>query len=111
MGVKINSSLSTYYTRNFSDFEPIYISGDPIPFQFKGKNNLYGCKLPVEGKIFSERNTRSSSLVDKMKPHQINYNIVNNQIVEMLADEIGNVMVFDQNMIPRKFIKRTVGSI
>ena len=100
-GVKINSSLSTYYTRNYSDFEPIYIGGEPIPFQFKGQNNLYGCKLPVEGKIFSERNTYSSSIVDKMMPNQINYNIVNNQIVEMLADEVGNVIVFDQNMIPR----------
>lgn len=104
-GVKINSSLSTYYTRNYSDFEPIYIGGDPIPFQFKGRNNLYGCKLPVEGKIFSERNTHSSSIVDKMKPNQINYNIVNNQIVEMLADEIGNVLVLDQNMIPRNSMK------
>lgn len=104
-GVKFNNSLSSYYSRNYSDFEPIYLSGDPILFQFKGQNNLYGCKLPVEGKIFSERNSFSSSLVDKMKPHQINYNIVNNQIVEMLADEIGNVMVIDQNMIPRNSLK------
>lgn len=104
-GVKFNSSLSTYYSRNYSDFEPIYLSGDPIPYQFKGQNNLYGCRLPVEGKIFSERNSYSSSLVDKMKPHQINYNIVNNQIVEMLADEIGNVIVIDQNMVPRNSLK------
>lgn len=104
-GVKINSSLSTYYSRNYSDFEPIYLSGDPIPFQFKGSSNLYGCRLPVEGKIFSERNSYSNSIVDKMKPHQINYNIVNNQIVEMLADEVGNVMVIDQNMIPRNSLK------
>lgn len=100
-GVKINSSLSTYYTRNYSDFEPIYLGGDPTPYQFRGRNNLYGCRLPVEGKIFSEKNSTSSSLVEKMKPNQINFNIVNNQIVEMLADEVGNVLVFDQNMIPR----------
>lgn len=104
-GVKFNSSLSTYYSRNYSDFEPIYISGDPIPYQFKGQDNLYGCKLPIEGKIFSERNSYSSSLVDKMKPHQVNFTIVNNQIVEMLADEIGNVMVLDQNMVPRNSLK------
>jgi hypothetical protein len=104
-GVKFNSSLSTYYSRNYSDFEPIYLGGDPIPFQFKGQNNLYGCKLPVEGKIFTERNTFSSSTVDKMKANQVNYNIVNNQIVEMLADEIGNVIVLDQNMVPRNSLK------
>jgi hypothetical protein len=46
-----------------------------------------------------------------MKPHQIGYNIVNNQIIEMLADEIGNVIVIDQNMVPRNSLKRTVGTL
>lgn len=100
-GVKINSSLSTYYTRNYTNFDPIYIGGDPIPFEFKGQGNLYGSKLPVEGKIFSERNSFSSSLVDQMKSYQIQYNIFNNQILEMTADEVGSVFVIDQNMIPR----------
>lgn len=100
-GVKINSSLSTYYTRNYTNFDPIYIGGDPIPFEFKGQGNLYGSKLPVEGKIFSERNSYSSSLVDQMKSYQIQYNIFNNQILEMTADEVGSVFVIDQNMIPR----------
>lgn len=100
-GVKINSSLSTYYTRNYTNFDPIYIGGDPIPFQFRGEDNLYGCKLPVEGKIFSERNSVSNSLVDQTKSYQIEFNIFNNQIIEMTADEVGNVIVMDQNMIPR----------
>jgi len=100
-GVKINSSLSTYYTRNYTNFDPIYIGGDPIPFEFKGQGNLYGCKLPVEGKIYSERNSYSSSMVDKMKSYQIQYNIFNNQILEMTADEVGSVFMIDQNMIPR----------
>lgn len=100
-GVKINSTMSNYYGRSTHDFEPIYLGGDPIPFQFKGQNNLYGCKLPVEGRIFSERNSHSSSLVDKMKAYQIMYNVLNNQMMEMLADDIGNVIVIDQNMIPR----------
>ncbi len=100
-GVKINSTASNYYGRNTMDFDPIYIGGDPIPFQFKGQDNLYGCKLPVEGRIFSERNSYSSSLVDKMKAYQIMYNVLNNQMMEMLADDIGNVIVIDQNMIPR----------
>lgn len=106
---KINSNLSSIHSRNYSDFEPIYLGGDPIPFQFKGQNNLYGCKLPVEGKIFSERGSVSSSLVDKMKPNQISFNIVNNQIIEYLADEIGNVLVIDQNTIPRNSMGKSWG--
>lgn len=104
-GVKINSSLSTYYTRNYTNFDPIYIGGDPIPFEFKGQGNLYGSKLPVEGKIFSERNSFSSSMVDQMKSYQIQYNIFNNQILELTADEVGSVFVIDQNMIPRNSLQ------
>jgi hypothetical protein len=50
---------------------------------------LYGCKLPVEGSVFSDRNTKSTALLDLMKPYQIGYNIVNNQIADILVDELG----------------------
>lgn len=73
----------------------------PLKFQFKGDKTLYGCKLPVEGAIFSDRNTKSMSLVDLMKPFQISYNMVNNQIADILIDEIGSVILFDQNALPQ----------
>lgn len=100
-GIKINSAISTFYSRSYTGFEPIYIGGDPLPFQFKGQDILYGARLPVEGFVSSERNSYSSSLVDKMKSYQIMFNVLNNQIMEMLADDIGNVIIIDQNMIPR----------
>jgi hypothetical protein len=62
---------------------------------------LYGCKLPVEGAVFNDRNTRSTSMVDLMKPFQIGYNIVNNQIADILVDELGTVIMLDQNALPR----------
>ena len=67
----------------------------------KGDTTLYGCKLPVEGSVFSDRNTRSTSMVDLMKPFQIGYNIVNNQIADILVDELGTVILLDQNTLPR----------
>ena len=73
----------------------------PLRFQFKGDSSLYGCKLPVEGSIFSDRNTRSTALLDLMKPYQIGYNIVNNQIADILVDELGTVILLDQNTLPR----------
>jgi len=36
-----------------------------------------------------------------MKPWQIGYNIVNNQIADILVDELGTVVAFDQNGLPR----------
>ena len=62
---------------------------------------MYGCKLPVEGRVFSDRNTRSTSLVDLMKAYQVGYNMVNNQIADILIDELGTVIMFDQNALPR----------
>jgi hypothetical protein len=36
-----------------------------------------------------------------MKPFQIGYNIVNNQIADILVDELGTVIMLDQNALPR----------
>lgn len=101
-GVKIGPQRPTFYGNMDSNgFTPIYVKLEPLPFQFKGDFTLYGCKLPVEGSIFTDRNSKSVSLVDKMKPYQIGYNVVNNQIADILIDELGTVIVLDQNALPR----------
>jgi hypothetical protein len=106
-GVKIGPNAPTFLgVENSGGVNPIYLGINqnnikPLKFQFKGENTLYGCKLPVEGRVFSDRNTRSHSLVDAMKPFQIGYNIVNNQISDILIDEIGTVIMLDQNTLPK----------
>ncbi len=106
-GIKIGPNLPSYWGMNNPDgFSPMYIGIDrksigPLRFQFKGDNNLYGCKLPVEGAVFSDRNTKSTALIDLMKPFQIGYNIVNNQIADILVDELGTVIMLDQNTLPK----------
>jgi hypothetical protein len=101
-GVKIGPNRPTFYgnTDNLN-FSPLYLNVNPTKFQFKGDFTLYGSKLPVEGAVFSDRNTKSRSLVDKMKPYQIGYNLVNNQIADILIDELGTVIMLDQNALPR----------
>jgi len=106
-GVKIGPNRPAFWgMNNPGGINPIYLGlhgGRPgrVPFQFKGDATIYGCKLPVEGAVFSDRNTRSISLVDLMKPYQIGYNIVNNQIADILVDELGTVIMLDQNALPR----------
>jgi len=106
-GIKIGPNRPTFWgMNNPGGINPIYLGmhgGKPgrLPFQFKGDATLYGCKLPVEGAVFGDRNTRSVSLVDLMKPYQIGYNIVNNQIADILVDELGTVIMLDQNALPR----------
>ena len=106
-GIKIGPNMPSFWGMpNSGGFTPMYIGVDkqkigPLKFQFKGDQSLYGCKLPVEGSVFSDRNTRSTALIDLMKPYQIGYNIVNNQIADILVDELGTIIMLDQNTLPR----------
>jgi hypothetical protein len=93
-GVKINTAGDKSLVKD------IYLGIGPNDFQFKGDNNLYGSKLPVCGQIFSVRNSRSMSLVDMMKPHQIGYNVAMNQLYQLAEKEIGMFIVMDVNMFP-----------
>jgi len=106
-GIKIGPNHPSFWgMNNPGGINPMYLGIDsntikPLKFQFKGDKTLYGCKLPVEGAVFSDRNTRSTAMVDLMKPFQIGYNIVNNQIADILVDELGTVILLDQNALPR----------
>ena len=105
--VKIGPNRPSFWGMpSYGGITPIYLGINknipgPVPFQFKGDDSLYGCKLPVEGCVFTDRNTRSTSLVDLMKPYQIGYNITNNQISDILIDELGTIIMLDQNSLPR----------
>ena len=106
-GVKIGPNHPSFWgMNNPGGINPMYLGIQQnkigrLKFQFKGDNSLYGCKLPVEGSVFSDRNTRSTAMIDLMKPFQIGYNIVNNQIADILVDELGTIIAFDQNALPR----------
>ena len=101
-GIKVGPNRPSFWgMNNPGGLAPMYINVQRLPFQFKGDSTVYGCKLPVEGSVFSDRNTRSVSMVDLMKPYQIGYNIVNNQIADILVDELGTVIMLDQNALPR----------
>jgi len=101
-GLKVGPNRPSFYgNADYMGIQPIYLNIAPIKFQFKGDFTLYGCKLPVEGSVFTDRNSRSMSLVDKMKPFQIGYNLVNNQIADILVDELGTVIMLDHNALPK----------
>ena len=101
-GLKVGPNRPSFYgNADYMGLQPIYLNIKPVKFQFKGDFTLYGCKLPVEGSVFSDRNSRSVSLVDKMKPFQIGYNLVNNQISDILIDELGTVIMLDHNALPK----------
>jgi hypothetical protein len=106
-GVKIGpQNVLRKYNTEDNDDNSIYIGINdheigPMKFQFKGDKHLYDAKLPVEGRVFGDSNVRSTTMVDRMMPYQIGYNMVNNQISDILIDEIGTVLTFDQNTLPQ----------
>lgn len=106
-GVKIGPTHPTFWGLNTpGGISPIYLGINqneikPLRFQFKGESNIYKAKLPVEGRVFSDRNTTSNCPVDKMKAFQIGFNMVNNQIADILIDEIGSVLLLDHNTLPQ----------
>ena len=106
-GVKIGPNIASFWgMNNPGGFSPMYLGIEknnlgPLRFQFKGDSTLYGCKLPVEGSVFSDRNTKSTALIDLMKPYLIAFNIVNNQIADILVDELGTIIMLDQNTLPK----------
>lgn len=93
-GIKINTGVDKNMRKD------LYLDIAPNDFQFKGDANIYGCKLPVCGQVFSTRNSRSMSLVDMMKPYQIAYNVCMNQIYQLMEKEVGMFVVMDVNMFP-----------
>ena len=101
-GLKVGPNRPSFYgNADYMGIQPIYLNIGPMKFQFKGDFTLYGCKLPVEGSVFTDRNSRSVSMVDKMKAFQIGYNLVNNQIADILVDELGTVIMLDHNALPK----------
>lgn len=103
-GVKIARRPIAYSTVDINSLENgVYLSGKPIDIQLG--------KIPVEGMSLSDRNVDSVSLVRKMSPFQIGYNIVNNQNIDMLGNALatGKVIMIDQNFIPKKSFGETWG--
>lgn len=106
-GVKIGPNIPTYYGASYDNgVAPIYLGINtkgiaPLKFQFKGDDDLYGAKLPIEGCVFNDRNVRSNSLVDLLKPSQIGANLMANQIQDICIDEIGTVAVINPKMLPK----------
>ncbi len=106
-GIKVGPNRPAWWgMNNPGGMQPMYIGitkNKPgrLPFQFKGDDNLYGVKLPVEGAVFGDRNTLSVPMVAQMLPSQIGYNLVCNQMSDMLIDELGTVVLLDHNSLPK----------
>lgn len=81
--------------------DPLYLNVKPLAFQGKPDAFLYEAELPVVGSIFNARNATSQSLIDRIKPFQVAYNLFLNQAYYMAEDEIMPFLLMDVNAIPK----------
>lgn len=80
--------------------DPIYVKMRPIPGQFKDINNLYYCSLPYKGVIYDNINSKSTSLMDRLKVYQYYYNIVMYRLELLIASDKGKKVMMNINNIP-----------
>lgn len=91
----------TFWLNSRNAFESIYIDGAPVRFQFKGRSNPFDALPPVEGCEFSYLNTKPHSLVDRLKPLQIIYNICMNKVPHKFLKDFGNKVAIDKRIVPQ----------
>tara|TARA_R100000329_G_scaffold62091_1_gene55297 strand:+ start:463 stop:2769 length:2307 start_codon:yes stop_codon:yes gene_type:complete len=80
-----------------------YINMNPIPNQRISLDNPSTCKLPINGRRYSDINASNISLVKLGIPYQLNYNIYKYRLELAIARSKDIIAQFDINMIPKKW--------
>lgn len=79
----------------------IYVTLGAIPVQRNEMNNSSACKLPYNGRTYSDLHTENISVLEMGLPFQIMYIIVNYTLEKTIAKSKGKIMLIDKNALPR----------
>lgn len=80
-----------------------YIDINPLANQRTSMDNPSKCKLPINGRKYSDINSDNISLVSLGIPYQLNYNIFKYRMELAIARSKDIIAQFDINMIPKKW--------
>lgn len=80
-----------------------YININPLSNQRTSLDNPSRCKLPINGRKYSDINSDNISLVSLGIPYQLNYNIFKYRMELAIARSKDIIAQFDINMIPKKW--------
>lgn len=81
--------------------QDIYVGIRAKPNQRRRMDNPYYCQLGYTGFIYEATNSRSVSLVDRLKSYQYLYDIISYKLQLVFASDVGKVMLMDLAQIPR----------
>jgi len=100
--IKINNNVENAFWKNQNTytFDPIYIDGDPVKFQFSGnKESPYEVYPPIEGVEYKMKQVRPVSFVDLLAPSQIDFNIAGNKVPEIMFHDTGLVLAMAKTQL------------
>jgi hypothetical protein len=80
-----------------------YIKMNPLAIQRTSMDNPSICKLPINGRKYSDINSQPISLVSLGIPYQLNYNIYKYRMELAIARSKDIIAQFDINMIPKNW--------
>ena len=80
-----------------------FVNINPISNQRTSLDNPSKCKLPINGRKYSDTNANNISLVSLGIPFQLNYNIFKYRLELAIARSKDIIAQFDINMIPKKW--------
>ncbi len=80
-----------------------YINISPLANQRISLDNPSKCKLPINGRKYSDINSKNVSLVSLGIAYQLNYNIYKYRLELAIARSKDIIAQFDINMIPKKW--------
>ena len=107
--IKISANTKHSFWKSNTDFAEIYLDGKSVKFQFKGVNNPYESKPPVEGCDFSWINAKAYGFVDRLKSFQVLYNIAMNKVPKAMANDKGLKVSINQGTILRNSADQEAG--
>ncbi len=93
-GHKLGSTLTSNNDR------AIYTRMRPKPVQFRSMENPSKCHPGITGKIYNTNDNQGVSLMDRMKPYQYLYNILNYNVELAISKNYGKIMRLGLHEVP-----------
>ena len=80
----------------------IYVGVQPIEAQRNQMNNISKCKLPYNGRAYSNRHADNVSIVGMGMPYQILYNVFHYRMELTIAKNKDKIALIEMNTIPKR---------
>jgi len=104
---KNDGDVITYYWVNevwegYQIDKDIYVHTQPHPVQRNEMNNISICKLPYNGRIYSNRHSDNISIISMGLPYQVLYNVFHYRLELSIAKNKDKIMLMEMNTIPKR---------